>query len=162
MNGRKIAEHLAKILPSEKTILIDAFAGAGGNSIAFALSGRFKQIFAIEKDPEVIKCAKHNAEIYGVKNKIFFVKGDCFEVLPQNYKKIGQKAVIFASPPWGGIYPRIRVTCSFQLTFMKVLDTPRTPSSIYRPWSHTISNTNSSIFQRSRHILHFFSRGHRT
>ncbi|TLD19556.1 trimethylguanosine synthase [Venturia nashicola] len=98
----KIAEHLAKILPPEKTILIDAFAGVGGNSIAFARSGRFKQIFAIEKDAEVIKCAKHNAGIYGVKNKIFFVKGDCFESLPQNYKKTGQNAVIFASPPWGG------------------------------------------------------------
>lgn len=103
--GRKIAEHLAKILPPEKTILIDAFAGAGGNSIAFALSGRFKQIFAIEKDPEVIKCAKHNAEIYGVKNKIFFVNKDCFEILPKQYKKTGQNAVIFASPPWGGMYP---------------------------------------------------------
>jgi trimethylguanosine synthase len=106
-SGRKIAEHLAKILPPEKTILIDAFAGAGGNSIAFALSGRFDRIFAIEKDPEVIKCAKHNAEIYGVKNKIWFVKGDCFDVLPKQYKKLGKDAVIFASPPWGGNFSRI-------------------------------------------------------
>ena len=101
---RKIAEHLAKILPKEKTVLIDAFAGAGGNSIAFALSGRFDRIFAIEKDEEVLKCAKHNAEIYGVKNKIWFVKGDCFNVLPKQYKKIGKDAVIFASPPWGGMF----------------------------------------------------------
>lgn len=101
--GRKIAEHLTKILPPEKTILIDAFAGAGGNSIAFALSGRFERIFAIERDPEVLKCAKHNAEIYGVKNKIWFVKGDCFEVIPKQYKKLGKDAVIFASPPWGGM-----------------------------------------------------------
>ncbi|QDS71304.1 hypothetical protein FKW77_001630 [Venturia effusa] len=100
--AKKIAEHLAKILPPEKTILIDAFAGAGGNSIAFALSGRFERVFAIEKDPEVMKCAKRNAEIYGAKNKIFFVNKDCFEILPKQYKKSGQNAVIFASPPWGG------------------------------------------------------------
>jgi tRNA G37 N-methylase Trm5 len=107
--GRKIAEHLAKILPPEKTILIDAFAGAGGNSIAFALSGRFKQIFAIEKDPEVLKCAKHNAEIYGVKKgKIWWVNGDCFDILPKRYKNSGKDAVIFASPPWGGMLPFLR------------------------------------------------------
>jgi trimethylguanosine synthase len=121
--GRKIAEHLTKILPPEKTILIDAFAGAGGNSIAFALSGRFERIFAIEKDDEVIKCAKHNAEIYGVKNKIWFVKGDCFEVLPKQYKKMGKDAVIFASPPWGG-------------TLSLSSNSYYSSDALHRPWIH--------------------------
>ena|ERR1700761_18132 len=99
---RKIAEHLAKAAPPERTVLIDAFGGAGGNSIAFALSGRWEQIFVVEKDAQVLKCAKHNAEVYGVKNKIFWVLGDSFEVIPKRFKSMGKKAVIFASPPWGG------------------------------------------------------------
>lgn len=88
--------------PSHKTTLVDCFAGAGGNAIAFALSGRWKQIFAIELDAKVLECAKHNAEIYGVKNKIVWIQGDCFDVLKKRMKAVQKNAVIFASPPWGG------------------------------------------------------------
>ena len=57
-------------------------------------------MFAIEKDPKTLKCAKHNAEIYGVANKIFWLSGDCFEAIS---RFVGQKnTIIFASPPWGG------------------------------------------------------------
>ena len=86
----------------EKTFIVDAFAGVGANSIAFALSGKWKTVFAIEKDPKVLKCAKHNAEIYGVKNKIMWIEGDCFDILPQTFGSSGKQTVIFASPPWGG------------------------------------------------------------
>ncbi|KAK3109263.1 putative diacylglycerol O-acyltransferase tgs1 [Teratosphaeriaceae sp. CCFEE 6253] len=88
--------------PTSRTILVDAFAGAGGNTIAFALSGRWKQIFAIEKDPTVLACAKHNAEVYGVAKKIFWICGDVFTELPRRLKQSGKNAVVFASPPWGG------------------------------------------------------------
>lgn len=98
---RRIAQDIAAA-PESKKILIDAFAGAGGNTIAFALSGRWKQIFAIEKDPNVLACAKHNAEVYGVANKIWFVEGDCFNILQNRLKGQAKNAVIFASPPWGG------------------------------------------------------------
>lgn len=81
-------------------MIIDAFAGVGGNAIAMARSGRWERVFAIEKDPKTLKCAKHNAEIYGVANKIFWLAGDCFEAIT---RFAGQKnTVIFASPPWGG------------------------------------------------------------
>jgi trimethylguanosine synthase len=47
-----------------------------------------------------MKCAKHNAEIYGVSGKIFWLTGDCFEAID---RFAGNKnVVIFASPPWGG------------------------------------------------------------
>lgn len=82
--------------------MIDAFGGAGGNAIQFALSGRWNQIFAVEKDPAVLACAKHNAEIYGVAKKIWFINGDVFEVLHEQLRGNLNKAVIFASPPWGG------------------------------------------------------------
>jgi trimethylguanosine synthase len=98
-----IATHLAQIAPPEKTILIDAFGGAGGNTIAFALSNRWKQIFYMEKNPLTLKCARHNAEVYGVKNKIMFLQGDCFELLAKRFAERAEHIVIFASPPWGGV-----------------------------------------------------------
>ncbi|KAK5107167.1 hypothetical protein LTR62_001661 [Meristemomyces frigidus] len=101
----RIATDLAGQAPASKTVLVDAFAGAGGNTIQFALSGRWSQIFAVERGkwhPEVLKCAKHNAEVYGVAKKIFWISGDAFVELPRRLKKLGKSTVVFASPPWGG------------------------------------------------------------
>ncbi|KAJ5899231.1 RNA methylase family protein [Penicillium taxi] len=100
--ANKIAEHIAEASPADRSILIDAFGGAGGNTIAFAKSGRWKQIYSIEKDPVVLKCAKHNAKIYGVAHLITWFEGDCFQVLKNELKDLAQTSVIFASPPWGG------------------------------------------------------------
>ncbi|KAL1301722.1 hypothetical protein AAFC00_005928 [Neodothiora populina] len=100
--ANKIAEHLIEGTDPSKTIIIDAFAGVGGNAIAFARSGRWQQVFAIEKDAETMKCGKHNAEVYGVGSKIFWINGDCFEVLKKRLRSVAKDAVVFASPPWGG------------------------------------------------------------
>lgn len=93
--------------------MLDCFAGIGGNSIAFALSG-YKRIYAIEKNMAALECARHNARIYGVHNNITFFHGDCFELLGlddgQSGKKIDElvaiikkAGILFASPPWGGM-----------------------------------------------------------
>lgn len=100
----KIAEHIAKSAPKGRSILVDAFAGAGGNTIAFALSGRWKRVYAIEKDPAVLQCAKHNAKVYGVENKITWFEGDCFEIIKNQLKDLAPYSVLFGSPPWGGKY----------------------------------------------------------
>ena len=50
----------------------------------------------------MLECAKHNAEVYGVRNKIVWIQGDCFEVLRKRLKSFGGRAVVFGSPPWGG------------------------------------------------------------
>ncbi|KAK3937080.1 hypothetical protein QBC46DRAFT_295085 [Diplogelasinospora grovesii] len=76
--ARKIAEDLD---PGVATTVIDMFAGAGGNAIAFALSEKWEHVIAIEKDPSTLACAQHNAEVYGVREHITFVLGDCFEFL---------------------------------------------------------------------------------
>ncbi len=79
------------------------FAGAGGNVIAFALSERWSQIIAVEKDPSVIACAHHNAQIYGVAEQITWVNDDSFSYLATHASSIDtSQTVIFASPPWGG------------------------------------------------------------
>lgn len=101
-NPSKIAEHIAQGGPQSKSVIIDAFAGAGGNAIAFARCGKWSHVFAIEKNPDVLKCAKHNAEVYGVGSKIIWIEGDGFAVLKKRLKSIVKDAIIFASPPWGG------------------------------------------------------------
>lgn len=104
--ANKIAAHISESAPKEKTVIIDAFAGVGGNSIALARSGRWERVFAIEKDPKTLMCAKHNAEIYGVSSKIFWLSGDCFDVIS---RFSGQSnVVVFASPPWGGSYAHMK------------------------------------------------------
>lgn len=101
--ANKVAEDLSALTPKSKTVLIDMFAGAGGNVIAFALSKRWSTIIAIEKDPSVIACAQHNANIYGVFEQITWINDDSFSYLEKNSTSIDpSKTVIFASPPWGG------------------------------------------------------------
>ncbi|KAF2100032.1 trimethylguanosine synthase [Rhizodiscina lignyota] len=113
----KIAQHIGDSVPPSKKFIIDAFAGAGGNAIAFALSGRWERVFAVEKDPEELKCAKQNAKVYGVEKKISFVNGDCFNIIKNRYSHMREEAVIFASPPWGG--PTYQAEDIFDLSKME-------------------------------------------
>ncbi|UKZ51636.1 hypothetical protein TrVGV298_005397 [Trichoderma virens] len=112
----------------KKTILIDAFSGAGGNTIAFALSERWSRIIAIECDPATLACAQHNAELYGVNpSAVTWILGDSFEYLDQlvnNPEKLHpdlkvdiQSTMVFASPPWGG--PGYRTDEIFDLSTMQ-------------------------------------------
>lgn len=77
----------------------------GGNTIQFALSGRWERVYGIERDAEVLACARHNAEIYGVADQIEWIEGDCFDLLKDvvgRDEDDGSRVVIFGSPPWGG------------------------------------------------------------
>ena len=113
--AHKVAEDFSIFVnDNSKTTIIDIFAGAGGNAIAFALSGRWDKVIAIEKNPSVIACAKNNAFIYGVVDKITWVNDDCFHYIlsrlpsSSNFDRNSDdpidvsSTVIFASPPWGG------------------------------------------------------------
>ncbi|KAF4123439.1 hypothetical protein GMORB2_6140 [Geosmithia morbida] len=115
-----VANHIASDMydmydgRSEITTLIDMFAGAGGNTIAFALSGRWDKIIALERDASTLACAQHNAEVYGVEpGVITWINGDAFEYLDAltnrpdelhaELKVDTAATVVFASPPWGGV-----------------------------------------------------------
>lgn len=105
----KIAEHVALMAPVDRSVLVDVFCGVGGNTIGFALSGRWKRIYAIEKDAAALACARRNAEIYGVEDKITWFLGDCFELLGDGKgavdglrELVSEFGIIFGSPPWGG------------------------------------------------------------
>jgi 23S rRNA G2445 N2-methylase RlmL len=54
-------------------------------------------VIAIDIDPKKIEMAKHNAQVYGVADRIEFIVGD--------FLKLADKLVadvVFLSPPWGG------------------------------------------------------------
>ncbi|GJQ78943.1 hypothetical protein Trydic_g110 [Trypoxylus dichotomus] len=89
----EVAKHTAQRLKCN--IIVDAFCGAGGNSIQFAQT--CSKVIAIDIDPKKIELARNNAQIYGVTDRIEFIIGD-FLVLCD--KLIAD--VVFLSPPWGG------------------------------------------------------------
>lgn len=76
-------------------LLIDPFCGAGSNVIQFAKTCEL--VIAIDIDPKKIEMARHNAELYGVADRIQFIIGDYFTLAPTL-----KGDVVFLSPPWGG------------------------------------------------------------
>jgi trimethylguanosine synthase len=89
----KIAIHIAHRMKCNT--IVDAFCGVGGNAIQFAKT--CSRVIAIDIDPVRLDCAKHNARIYGVEDKIEFVLGD-FTTLASTLRA----DAVFLSPPWGG------------------------------------------------------------
>ncbi|XP_076463011.1 uncharacterized protein LOC143295276 [Babylonia areolata] len=89
----KIAEHIAE--RCQCNIIVDAFCGAGGNAIQFAFT--CERVIAIDIDPEKLRLAKNNAEVYGVADRIEFILGNFLDLAPSLVAD-----VVFLSPPWGG------------------------------------------------------------
>ncbi|KAB0796146.1 hypothetical protein PPYR_10207 [Photinus pyralis] len=88
-----IAKNTARRLRCD--VVIDAFCGAGGNTIQLAQT--CNRVIAIDIDVNKINFAKHNAEIYKVADRIEFIVGDFFQLA-----KSLKGDVVFLSPPWGG------------------------------------------------------------
>jgi len=92
-----MSEQIAKYIYDtvKPNTVIDPFCGSGGNAIQLA---KFcDKVLAIDIDPLKLECAKHNAEIYGVAEKISFLNADFFAVRSRL-----KADAIFLSPPWGG------------------------------------------------------------
>ncbi|XGW24635.1 hypothetical protein V3C99_006232 [Haemonchus contortus] len=100
----RIAEHIAdRMVRQPNVLIVDAFAGVGGNSIQLALKGA--QVIAIDLDPVRLKCARENAKVYGVDDRIEFVCGDFFHFAAKWTNDVGRSTevdAVFLSPPWGG------------------------------------------------------------
>ncbi|CAI5438458.1 unnamed protein product [Caenorhabditis angaria] len=100
----RIAQHIAeRVVINGVNIVVDAFTGVGGNAIQFALKGAY--VIAIDLDPVRLKCARHNARVYGVEDYISFICADFFHVAATwaNDKLNAPKIdAVFLSPPWGG------------------------------------------------------------
>ncbi|KAJ8908663.1 hypothetical protein NDN08_005368 [Rhodosorus marinus] len=106
----KIAWHIAERFTCD--VVVDAFAGAGGNTIQFART--CKHVVAIENNEKRLQLAMHNASIYQVENSVEFVLGDAFEMMQA---LAGIADAVFLSPPWGG--PRYADEKLFDLSAMK-------------------------------------------
>eukprot|EP00873_Tetraselmis_striata_P037976 jgi/Tetstr1/458240/TSEL_044728.t1 len=76
-------------------VAVDAFAGAGGNSIA--LARECGHVIAIDRSEARLRLAKANAGVYGAAGDIDFLIGDFFRLAPHL-----RADVVFLSPPWGG------------------------------------------------------------
>ncbi|XP_052774682.1 trimethylguanosine synthase-like [Mya arenaria] len=108
----KIAEHIADRCRCD--VILDAFCGAGGNSIQFAFT--CERVIAVDIDPVKVELARHNAAVYGVEDRIEFIVGDFLEVGPTL-----KADVVFLSPPWGG--PRYLSADVFDLETMMAINT---------------------------------------
>jgi len=93
--------------------ILDAFCGVGGNSIAFAKT--CQRVIALDTSPTRLALARHNAQIYGVADRIEFILSDYLSFakshlsLPSLSKPQSESSyharkidVVFLSPPWGG------------------------------------------------------------
>ncbi|KAK1604470.1 hypothetical protein QYE76_028143 [Lolium multiflorum] len=107
-------------------LVVDAFAGVGGNSIqplrspgnpvaGISVSCRGCYVIAVEIDPRKVELARHNARIYGVEDMIEFVVGDFFRLAPSL-----KADLVFLSPPWGG--PSYSQTPIYTLDMLKPKD----------------------------------------
>lgn len=74
----KIGKCIAKRWKNVK--VLDAFCGTGGVAIQLA---RHCKVLALDLDPLKVEYAKHNANIYGVAEKITFMQGDFLSLGPQ-------------------------------------------------------------------------------
>ncbi|BGP20626.1 hypothetical protein JCM10213_007162 [Rhodosporidiobolus nylandii] len=89
--------------------IVDAFCGVGGNAIQFAFT--CEKVIALDTSPVRLACARRNAEIYGVADRITFVLADWVQwtrdyVARDNRGEVEEEdrvEVVFLSPPWGGI-----------------------------------------------------------
>uniref|UniRef100_A0A183HGT1 Trimethylguanosine synthase n=1 Tax=Onchocerca flexuosa TaxID=387005 RepID=A0A183HGT1_9BILA len=85
----RIAAHIAdRVVIMKDTVVLDGFAGVGGNCIQFALKGAY--VIALDMDPVRLRCAKRNAEIYGVADRINFICIDFFNFCKFHCEKVRQ------------------------------------------------------------------------
>ncbi|CAK7207136.1 putative diacylglycerol O-acyltransferase tgs1 [Sporothrix eucalyptigena] len=156
-------------LPSANTV-VDMFAGAGGNTIAFALWGFFDHVIGIERNADTLACAQENARVAGVpEGVITWIHGDCFEVLKELLAGPGERTpeevsleegtiepldptrtVLFASPPWGGVsYTAQEV---FDLSTMEPYNLQALHDACY-PLPHALYLPRTSDLQQLADVL---------
>ncbi|XP_042383152.1 trimethylguanosine synthase-like isoform X1 [Zingiber officinale] len=107
------AERASAYVHCGRSLVLDGFAGVGGNAIQFASRGC--HVVSVDIDPRKVEFAVNNAKIYGVEDRIDFVIGDFFHLAP-----FLKGDVLFLSPPWGG--PSYRHLDNYTLDFLKPKD----------------------------------------
>ncbi len=88
-----VAMPIAARIPGK--IVIDAFCGSGGFSIALARAG--KQVIAIDTNAERLAMAEFNSTLWELPKPIRFIHGDSRQWIP-----ILPADAVLLDPPWGG------------------------------------------------------------
>ena len=88
-----VALPIAERIPGK--IVIDAFCGSGGFSIALARAG--KQVIAIDTDAKRLAMAEFNSTLWDLPTPIRFIHGDARSWIP-----LLPADAILLDPPWGG------------------------------------------------------------
>lgn len=129
-------------------IVLDAFCGIGGNSIAFGLHEQVELVVCVDSDKSKLEAAANNCRVYGVPHrKAVFVCGDVCDLLLHyqdgtlchHAKDSGDSTIeiheyqlggfqllpsrldsIFLSPPWGGVDYMEHGSRHFNLDCIKV------------------------------------------
>jgi len=84
--SEKIAIHIAKRFKKEM-VVTDLGCGIASNSIFIAK--KVSQVLAVEKDESTFLCAKENARVYKVDDKIKFINTDVYEFIKsKDFKKV--------------------------------------------------------------------------
>ncbi|KAK7861377.1 trimethylguanosine synthase, partial [Quercus suber] len=120
-------------------VVIDCFAGVGGNAIQFART--CCSVVAIDIDPKKLEFAINNAKIYGVQHCIDFIVGDFFQLAPSL-----KGDIVFLAPPRGG--PSYKSIENFTLDFLK----PRDGLYICLPADLQVPMCSFTIFQFAQTI----------
>jgi methylase of polypeptide subunit release factors len=81
----------------------DLGCGVGGNTLGFARAGL--TVVAVERDAARLACARHNARLYGVEDRITFLQGDALALATACAADLW-----FCDPPWGEDWPRTAVS----------------------------------------------------
>ena len=77
-------------------VVVDAFAGIGGNSIQLARTCR--RVISIDINMDRLHMLQHNSTLYKVEKKIDCICGDAVKLLPSL-----KADVVLLAPPWGGV-----------------------------------------------------------
>lgn len=95
-----------RIAEGASGVVLDGTCGVGSLAIAYARQPGVTKVIALDLDAGRLAMARHNARIYGVSDRIDFVRGDVVERagdIPAD--------LLVLDPPWGGRgYDRDRVT----------------------------------------------------
>ncbi len=78
-------------------VVFDATCGVGSIAIAAARNPNVSKVIAVDTDSNRLEMARHNANIYGVAERIEFIHGDSNEVIQKHTPDL-----VIADPPWGG------------------------------------------------------------
>jgi hypothetical protein len=80
-------------------LIIDAFGGVGGNTLAFARAG--KRVWMIEPDAVRLAAAERSLVAHGIRDRVSLIHGEIEDELVVLLRSI-PSAAVFLDPPWGG------------------------------------------------------------